>query len=69
MLRGRRCVGLEERLEALAETRGPAVLIGQSRGGKLARVLAARRPDLVTGVVTLGSPHLNPAGRAPARRA
>jgi pimeloyl-ACP methyl ester carboxylesterase len=35
-------------------------VIGQSRGGSLAKVLGRRRPDLVTGVVTLGSPQLDP---------
>ncbi|MGH2950169.1 MAG: alpha/beta hydrolase, partial [Solirubrobacteraceae bacterium] len=29
---------------------------GQSRGGVLAAALAARRPDLVSGIVTLGAP-------------
>ncbi len=48
---------LEARLEGLAEARGQRVaIIGQSRGGVFARVLAARRPDLVSGIVTLGSP-------------
>jgi triacylglycerol lipase len=36
------------------------VVIGQSRGGALAKVLAVRRPDLVAGVVTLGSPQMAP---------
>ena len=31
-------------------------IIGQSRGGVFARVLGVRRPDLVSGIVTLGSP-------------
>ena len=31
-------------------------IVGQSRGGVLARVVAARRPDLVSGIVTLGAP-------------
>lgn len=39
---------------------GPILLIGQSLGGVFARTLAMRRPDLVAGVVTLGSPHLAP---------
>ena len=52
---------LEERLEAWVEQEGePAVVIGQSRGGLFARVLAVRRPDLVGSIVTLGSPHLDP---------
>jgi triacylglycerol lipase len=52
---------LEERVEALAERRGRKVaIVGQSRGGNFARVLAVRRPDLVSGIVTLGSPQLDP---------
>ena len=48
---------LERRLESLAEDSGQKVaIIGQSRGGSFARVLAVRRPDLVSGIVTLGSP-------------
>ena len=48
---------LESRLEALVKRQGKkAAVIGQSRGGSLAKVLAARRPDLVAGIVTLGSP-------------
>jgi len=31
-------------------------IIGQSRGGSMARVLAVRRPELVDGIVCLGSP-------------
>jgi pimeloyl-ACP methyl ester carboxylesterase len=52
---------LEQRLEDFVQLQGrPAVVIGQSRGGLFARVLGARRPDLVSRVVTLGSPHRNP---------
>jgi triacylglycerol lipase len=52
---------LEERLETMAETRASKVaLVGQSRGGNFAKVLAVRRPDLVSGVVTLGSAQLDP---------
>src|SRR3954447_16470899 len=48
---------LERRLECLAEDSGQRVaIVGQSRGGSFARVLAVRRPDLVSGVVCLGSP-------------
>lgn len=51
---------LEARLERLAERQGQRVaIIGQSRGGHFARVLAVRRPDLVSGIVTLGSPQLD----------
>jgi pimeloyl-ACP methyl ester carboxylesterase len=52
---------LETRLERLVAEQGQrAVVIGQSRGGSMAKVLAAGRPDLVCGLVTLGSPHLEP---------
>jgi triacylglycerol lipase len=51
------CARLEARLEALADRTGEKVaIIGQSRGGVLARVVAYRRPDLVSGIVTLGAP-------------
>ena len=54
---GAACHRIEERLDALAETTGTRVtLIGQSRGGVLARALAAQRPDVVAGVITLGAP-------------
>jgi pimeloyl-ACP methyl ester carboxylesterase len=51
-----------ERLEvcveaAVAARSAPVALVGHSRGGLFARVLAARRPDLVDSVVTLGAPH------------
>ena len=46
---------LEARLEA--EMPGPRVaVVGHSHGGTLGRSLAIRRPDLVSGIVTLGSP-------------
>jgi triacylglycerol lipase len=52
---------LEERVEVLAECHEQKVaIVGQSRGGNFARVLAVRRPDLVSGIVTLGSPQLDP---------
>ncbi|MGH2873756.1 MAG: alpha/beta fold hydrolase [Solirubrobacteraceae bacterium] len=47
---------LGRRLEALGE---PAVVIGQSRGGALARALAAQRPDRVAAVAMLGAPVLD----------
>jgi pimeloyl-ACP methyl ester carboxylesterase len=48
-------------LEDLVERQGrPAVVIGQSRGGNFAKVLAHTRPELVSGIVTLGSPQLDP---------
>jgi triacylglycerol lipase len=49
---------LERRLEAIVRERGaPVALVGHSRGGLFARVLAVRRPELVATIVTLGSPH------------
>jgi hypothetical protein len=52
---------LEQRLETMAETCGQKVaIIGQSRGGNFAKVLAVRRPDLVSGIVALGTPQLDP---------
>jgi pimeloyl-ACP methyl ester carboxylesterase len=51
------CLRLERRLEAFAEREGQrVVIVGQSRGGVFARALAARRPELVAGIVTLGAP-------------
>jgi triacylglycerol lipase len=51
------CTRLEERLECLAARTGRrVVIVGQSRGGVLAKALGARRADLVSGVVTLGAP-------------
>jgi triacylglycerol lipase len=61
---------IEQRLERAVERQGQrAVVIGQSRGGSQAKVLAARRPDLVCGVVTLGSPHVKPLAVHPLVRA
>jgi pimeloyl-ACP methyl ester carboxylesterase len=54
------CERLEERLESLAgRTGGRVAIVGQSRGGVIAKALGARRPDLVSGVVALGSPVLS----------
>jgi triacylglycerol lipase len=51
------CARLEERLERVAaRAGGPVTIIGQSRGGVLGKALAARRPDLVSCIVTLGAP-------------
>ena len=51
------CARLEARLEGFAEHAGEKVaIVGQSRGGIFARALAVKRPDLVSGIVTLGSP-------------
>lgn len=52
---------LEARLEQLAARRGRKVsIVGHSLGGMLARGLAGRRPDLVAGIVTMGSPMVAP---------
>jgi triacylglycerol lipase len=52
---------LIDRLELLAEIQGQKVaIVGQSRGGCIARVLAVRRPDLVSGIVALGAPMVEP---------
>jgi pimeloyl-ACP methyl ester carboxylesterase len=52
---------LEKRLARLVSLQGQrAAIVGQSRGGTLAKVLAHRRPDLVAGVVALGSPQTDP---------
>ncbi len=51
------CERVEARLETLAaRTGGKVAIVGQSRGGVLARVVGTRRPDLVSGVITLGAP-------------
>jgi triacylglycerol lipase len=51
------CARLEARLEGFAAHTGERVaIVGQSRGGVFARALAAKRPDLVAGIVTLGAP-------------
>ncbi len=47
---------LERHLERIFDDEGRVVIIGQSLGGVYARELAARRPDLVERVITLGSP-------------
>jgi pimeloyl-ACP methyl ester carboxylesterase len=57
---------LEQRIEAVAAKRGRKVtIVGHSLGGLIARGLAARRPDLVDGIVTLGSPILAPGAAHP----
>jgi pimeloyl-ACP methyl ester carboxylesterase len=52
---------LERRLETIALRRNRKVtIVGHSLGGMLARGLASRRPDLVEGIVSMGSPVLAP---------
>lgn len=53
-------------LEAIVEADGaPVALVGQSLGGYLAREVARRRPDLVSQVVTIGSPLFRPTSTKP----
>jgi triacylglycerol lipase len=57
---------LEQRIEEIALKRGRKVtIIGHSLGGLMARGLAGRRPDLVDGIITLGSPILAPGAAHP----
>lgn len=52
---------LERRVEQVATRRERKVMVvGHSLGGMIGRGLAARRPDLVSGIVTMGSPTLAP---------
>lgn len=52
---------LQAQLRSLAaEQRRPVVLIGQSRGGAMARSLAVREPAATCGLVMLGSPVCDP---------
>ncbi|MBC9734934.1 esterase/lipase family protein [Nocardioides marmotae] len=52
---------LEARLESIAARRGSRVqIVGHSLGGMLARGVAVRRPDLVSGIITMGSPMMAP---------
>ncbi len=67
---GRAIESLQERLEQLVDERGSrAAIIGHSRGGTFARVLAHRRPDLVSGVVMLGCAQGDPFAVHPLVRA
>ncbi len=48
---------IEGRLRSVVEETGRrALLVGQSRGGAMGKVIAVRNPDLVETLVTLGSP-------------
>ncbi len=67
---GRAIESLEDRLEQLVADRGArAAVIGHSRGGTFARVLARRRPDLVSGAVMLGCAQADPLAVHPLVRA
>jgi triacylglycerol lipase len=61
------CAGRElERLGRVLDEFGePTVVIGQSRGGTLARALAAKHSDRVAAVMTLGSPVLDQLAVSP----
>jgi pimeloyl-ACP methyl ester carboxylesterase len=51
---------LERRLvECTDRTGRPAAIVGQSRGGLFAKLMAVRRPDRVSGIVALGSPNVD----------
>ena len=61
---------LEARLERLVERQGRrAAIVGHSRGGSFAKVLARRRPELVAGIVLLGCPQADPFAIHPLVRA
>lgn len=58
---------LEARLEVVAErSKSHVALVGWSRGGTLGKLLATRRPDLVSGLITLASPNVDPLAVNPA---
>jgi triacylglycerol lipase len=61
------CAGrvLERLAAVVAGFDEPVIVIGQSRGGTLARALAARHPERVAAVVTLGSPVLDQLAVSP----
>jgi pimeloyl-ACP methyl ester carboxylesterase len=57
----RAVVRLVEQVEDFADGAGaPVVLIGQSRGGALARSVAVRSPKIVSALIMLGSPVRGP---------
>ncbi|MFG1638471.1 esterase/lipase family protein [Pseudonocardia alni] len=57
---------LELQLAELADATGrPVRLVGHSRGGQFARALAHRRPELVSGLITVGTPFRLVGLRAP----
>jgi pimeloyl-ACP methyl ester carboxylesterase len=58
---------IEVRLRRLATRAGRrVVVIGQSRGGELARALAVRNPDSISTLVMLGAPVVDPLSVGPA---
>jgi triacylglycerol lipase len=52
---------VERRLEDAAERTGRKVaVVGWSRGGTLGKIATVRRPDLVSALITLGTPNTDP---------
>jgi triacylglycerol lipase len=57
---------LERRLEQIVDRWDrPVALVGHSLGGLLAKGVAHRRPELVAGIITMGSPLLAPGAVHP----
>ena len=53
----RGAIAVEQALAGHVDATGePAVIIAHSRGGQFARPVAVRRPELLRGLITLGSP-------------
>ena len=53
----RAAIAVEAAVAGHVEATGePAVILAHSRGGQFARPVAVRRPDLLRGLITLGSP-------------
>ncbi len=51
---------LERRLIDFTDRMGrPTAIVGQSRGGLFAKLMAMRQPDRVSGIITLGSPNVD----------
>ncbi|HEX2299149.1 MAG TPA: alpha/beta hydrolase [Pseudonocardiaceae bacterium] len=59
-------IAVEEALTRhVTETGEAAVIIAHSRGGQFGRTVAVRRPELVRGLITLGSPLVRLLGAHP----
>lgn len=56
-------------LRLVSATGRPAVVVAHSRGGHFARTAVVRNPELVRGLITLGSPLTRPLAVRPALRA